>query len=65
MGAELRVHFEPTTWKAYDDTFKEHPVIAIIGNIIQAFKVIGSKTLVIPARFVIANDSVSIKLNYV
>lgn len=49
---ELRVHFEPSTWKAYDDTFNEHPVIAIIGNIVEVYKTIGSKTLIMPARFV-------------
>ena len=49
---ELRVHFEPSTWKAYENTFSEHPVIAIIGNIIEVYKAIGSKTLVMPARYV-------------
>lgn len=50
MHVELRVHFEPATWKAYKDTFNEHPVISIIGNIIETYKAIGSKTLVMPAR---------------
>jgi transaldolase len=49
---ELRVHFDPTVWKEYEDTAREHPMSPIIYDIVQTFKAINSKTLVMPARYV-------------
>jgi hypothetical protein len=50
--AELRVHFDPTLWKEYPDTAKEHPMSSVISEIIQVFKKLGSSTLVMPASIV-------------
>ncbi|KAJ7641934.1 hypothetical protein FB45DRAFT_901388 [Roridomyces roridus] len=49
---ELRVHFEPGLWKEYADPKTEHPMSAVILSIVHTFREIGSKTLVMPARFV-------------
>ena len=51
-NAELRVHFEAGVWKEYADTAKEHPMAQVISAIVQTYKAIGSKTLVMPARSV-------------
>lgn len=53
--AELRVHFEPSIWKEYEDTVKGHPMCPIILSITKEFKRIGSKTLVMPARLVFSS----------
>lgn len=50
VAAELRVHFDPTSWRAYDDTVRDHPSSPVIVTIIKTFKAIESKTLVVPAR---------------
>lgn len=50
--AELRVHFEEGVWKEYENTAKEHPMSPVIAAIVKAYKAIGAKTLVMPARFV-------------
>jgi len=48
---ELSVHFEPETWKEYEDTAKEHPMIEVIRRIVEVYKGIeGKKPLVMPAR---------------
>lgn len=52
-AAELRVHFEEGVWKAYEDTAKEHPMSPVIAAIVKAYKTIGAKTLVMPARSVL------------
>lgn len=49
---ELRVHFEPAVWTEYKDPAREHPMSPIIQSIIRAFREVGSKTLVMPARLV-------------
>lgn len=49
---ELRVHFEPGVWKAYEDTAREHPMGPVVGAIVQLYREIGSRTLVMPARYV-------------
>ena len=51
-SAELRVHFEPNTWKDYADPAKEHPMAQPIRTIVKLYKEIGSSTLVMPARSV-------------
>ena len=51
-ASELRVHFEPALWTDYADTAKEHPMAQVISVIVQTYKAIGSKTLVMPARSV-------------
>ena len=48
--AELRVHFEPSLWKEYEDTAKEHPAARVIGSVVRLYKEIGASTLVMPAR---------------
>lgn len=50
--AELRVHFEPSLWKEYEDTAQEHPQSGVIRSIVKVYKEIGSNTLVMPARSV-------------
>ncbi|KAF7791855.1 hypothetical protein EIP86_002879 [Pleurotus ostreatoroseus] len=44
---ELRVHFEPGIWKAYENTAKDHPAGPVIKSIVEAFKARSSQTLVI------------------
>lgn len=53
--AELRVHSEPSLWKEYKDTAKEHPMGPVIASVVEAFRNIGSKTLVMPARCVLTS----------
>lgn len=52
IPTELRVHFEPSLWREYKNTAKEHPTAAVIRDIVKSFKETGSKTLVMPARCV-------------
>lgn len=54
--AELRVHFEPSLWKEYADTAKEHPQASIIREITKLYKELGSKTLVMPASIVTGKE---------
>lgn len=49
--SELRVHFEPFLWREYSDTASEHPMALVIRDIVHTYKRIGSKTLVMPARY--------------
>ncbi|KAI9063067.1 aldolase [Trametes sanguinea] len=53
---ELRVHFEPGVWKEYADTAREHPMAPVIGAIVQLYKEIGARTLVMPASIVTAKE---------
>ncbi|KAI0778190.1 hypothetical protein BD413DRAFT_507413 [Trametes elegans] len=53
---ELRVHFEPGVWKEYTDTAREHPMGPVIGAIVELFKDVGSRTLVMPASIVTAKE---------
>ncbi|CDO71567.1 hypothetical protein BN946_scf184911.g37 [Trametes cinnabarina] len=53
---ELRVHFEPGVWKEYGDTAREHPMAPVIGAIVQLYKGIGARTLVMPASIVTAKE---------
>ncbi|KAL1951934.1 hypothetical protein VTO73DRAFT_1083 [Trametes versicolor] len=57
---ELRVHFEPGVWKAYEDTAREHPMGPVIGEITKLYKEIGSRTLVMPASIVTAKEVVAL-----
>ncbi|KII84682.1 hypothetical protein PLICRDRAFT_46081 [Plicaturopsis crispa FD-325 SS-3] len=57
---ELRVHFEPTLWKEYKNTAEEHPMATVIHNIVQVFKKLGSKTLVMPASIVTAAEVIGL-----
>ncbi|CAL1695848.1 unnamed protein product [Somion occarium] len=57
---ELRVHFEPALWKEYSDTIKEHPAIPVIRLVIAAYSQLGSKTLVMPASIVTAEEVVAL-----
>ncbi|PCH36836.1 aldolase [Wolfiporia cocos MD-104 SS10] len=57
---ELRVHFEPGVWKEYKDTAREHPMALVIANIVGIFKNIGSKTLVMPASIVNAQEALAL-----
>ncbi|GLB39320.1 putative transaldolase/Fructose-6-phosphate aldolase [Lyophyllum shimeji] len=47
---ELRVHFEPSLWKEYEQPATQHPMSPVISAMIEALK--GSKTLVMPASIV-------------
>ncbi|EIM82164.1 aldolase [Stereum hirsutum FP-91666 SS1] len=53
---ELRVHFEPSLWREYKDTASEHPMAIVIYDIVETYKRIGSKTLVMPASIVTAAE---------
>ncbi|KAI0756986.1 hypothetical protein C8Q80DRAFT_70088 [Daedaleopsis nitida] len=53
---ELRVHFEPSIWKEYADTAKEHPTSHVISSIVKIYKEIGSSTLIMPASIVTAKE---------
>ncbi|KAK7694652.1 hypothetical protein QCA50_001839 [Cerrena zonata] len=57
---ELRVHFEPGLWKEYSNTAEEHPVIPVIRSIVDTYQTIGSKTLVMPASIVTAEEVVAL-----
>jgi len=57
---ELRVHFEPSIWKEYQNTAKEHPMAPVIDSIVKVFKIIGSKTLVMPASIVTSTEAVAL-----
>lgn len=54
--SELRVHFDPTLWKEYKDTAREHPMALVIQDILGVFEASGSKTLVMPASIVTAAE---------
>lgn len=47
---ELSVHFDPTTWKEYDDTAEEHPMSKVIKEIVKVYKGKEKKPLIMPAR---------------
>ncbi|KAJ7582696.1 aldolase [Mycena floridula] len=57
---ELRVHFEPTLWVDFSDPGRDHPMASVIRSIVQVFKAIGSKTLVMPASIVTAKEVVGL-----
>lgn len=57
---ELRVHFEPTVWKKYKNTAVEHPTAQVIKDIISTFKLINSKTLVMPASIVTVDEVIAL-----
>ncbi|KAF9254649.1 aldolase [Marasmius fiardii PR-910] len=64
---ELRVHFEPSIWRDYTHPANDHPSSQIIVSAIQAYKTLGSKTLVMPASIVTVNEVlglVSLKPNH-
>jgi len=51
---ELRVHFETSTWKEYEQPATQHPMSPVISSIIAALE--GSKTLVMPASIVTVSE---------
>ncbi|GJE86114.1 transaldolase family protein [Phanerochaete sordida] len=57
---ELRVHFEPSVWRAYDDTLREHPACAVIAAVIKCFRDMGAKTLVMPASIVTVDEALAL-----
>ncbi|KAI4525044.1 aldolase [Schizophyllum commune Loenen D] len=57
---ELRVHFEPSTWREFADPATEHPMSGVILTVLDAYKKIGSKTLVIPASIVTAKEATAL-----
>ncbi|CCM07099.1 uncharacterized protein FIBRA_09426 [Fibroporia radiculosa] len=57
---ELRVHFEPKIWKEYNDTAREHPMAPVIASIVQEFRAIDSKTLVMPASIVTSTEVIAL-----
>ncbi|KAJ7816534.1 hypothetical protein B0H14DRAFT_2844698 [Mycena olivaceomarginata] len=59
INLELRVHFQPGLWVEYADPKTEHPMSTVILSIVHAFRKLGSRTLVMPARYVIALVSLS------
>lgn len=57
---ELRVHFEPTVWREFADPATEHPMSSVILTVLDAFKKINSKTLVMPASIVTAKEAIAL-----
>ncbi|KZT02720.1 aldolase [Laetiporus sulphureus 93-53] len=57
---QLRVHIQPELWKEYKDTANEHPGARIIASIVNVYKSIGSKTLVMPASIVTSTEAVAL-----
>lgn len=48
---ELSVHFEPETWVDYgDDTAQKHPMCPVIRDIVEMYRALEKKPLVMPAR---------------
>lgn len=47
---ELSVHFEPETWRDYETPEKEHPMSEVIRKIVDVYKGIEPRPLVMPAR---------------
>ncbi|KAF9493786.1 aldolase [Pleurotus eryngii] len=60
---ELRVHFEPTIRKVYENV-DDDPMCAIIHSIVQHFKAIKTKTLIMPASIVTVEEVLAlVRLN--
>jgi len=57
---ELRVHFQPSLWKEYKDTAREHSTSLVIKEIVSSFKRTASKTLVMPASIVTATEVIAL-----
>ncbi|KAL1744266.1 hypothetical protein HDZ31DRAFT_39043 [Schizophyllum fasciatum] len=57
---ELRVHFEPSLWREFADPATEHPMSGVILTVLDAYKKIGSKTLVMPASIVTAKEATAL-----
>ncbi|KAF7979300.1 hypothetical protein HWV62_43016 [Athelia sp. TMB] len=57
---ELRVHFDPQIWKEYQDTASEHAMGPVIQDIIRVFKLLGAKTLVMPASIVTTAEVIAL-----
>ncbi|KIY45088.1 aldolase [Fistulina hepatica ATCC 64428] len=57
---ELPAHFQEGVWKEYADTALEHPMCPIIHSIINLYKQINSKTLVMPASIVTAKEVIAL-----
>jgi transaldolase len=48
---ELSVHFEPETWVDYgDDTAQKHPMCPVIRDIVEMYRALEKKPLIMPAR---------------
>jgi transaldolase len=47
---ELSVHFEPETWREYETPEKEHPMSEVICKIVDVYKGIEPRPLIMPAR---------------
>lgn len=59
---ELRVHFEDGLWKAYKVGVQgeEHPIVDVIRTIVAAYKIKGTKTKVMPASIVTAQEVIAL-----
>lgn len=48
---ELSVHYDPETWVDYgDDTADKHPMCPVIRDIVEMYRVLEKKPLIMPAR---------------
>jgi transaldolase len=48
---ELSVHYDPETWVDYgNDTAEKHPMCPVIRDIVDMYRVLDKKPLVMPAR---------------
>ncbi|THH34027.1 hypothetical protein EUX98_g88 [Antrodiella citrinella] len=61
---ELRVHVDAATWKKYENTVGQHPMIAVIGTILKAYKTLGIATLVMPASIVTPDEILALAALY-
>ncbi|KAF8177134.1 hypothetical protein K438DRAFT_1978781 [Mycena galopus ATCC 62051] len=57
---ELRVHFQPGVWVEYAEPKTEHSMSGVILSIVQAFRKLGSKTLVMPASIVTPQEVIAL-----
>ncbi|KAK0459494.1 uncharacterized protein EV420DRAFT_269371 [Desarmillaria tabescens] len=59
---ELRVHFQEGLWKAYKVGVKgeEHPMIDVVRAIVMVYKTKGTKTKVMPASIVTAQEVIAL-----
>ena len=62
--AELRVHFDPTLWKEYENMSEDHSMSSVIHEIVQVFKGSRSETLVMPASIITSPEASRLQFDH-
>lgn len=60
---ELSVHFEPETWVDYggvEETAEKHPMCAVIKDVVEMYRLLEKRPLVMPASIVTATEALAI-----